>query len=131
VAVGVGRADKRLVEAALTFEVEPGQPAAHGDLPRRLIDHREIHELGHSRIGGAARALVGGNDQIGEDPDRPVFGRREELRRVGDPGPRGRLPRCLHEVMGLLRLRLGQREAGRDRRGRQDLEQRATVDVFH
>ena len=87
-AVGVGRADKRLVEAALAFEVEPRQPAAHGDLPGRLIDHREIHELGHTRIDRAARTLVGRDNQIGEDAHRPVFGRREELRRVGDAGAR-------------------------------------------
>src|SRR5262245_1214851 len=42
--LGVGAVDEDLVVALLALDVEPGQPAAHRDLPRRLVDHHEVHE---------------------------------------------------------------------------------------
>ena len=79
---GGGR-EERLVEAALALEVDPGQAAAHRRLPRRLIDHHEVHELRHAGVGRAARSLVVGDDQVDEHLDRLVLVRREELRLEG------------------------------------------------
>ena len=70
-AVGVGRADKRLVDAPLAFEVEPREPAAHRDLAGGLIDHREVHELGHAGIDRADRPLVGRDNEIAQHAHRP------------------------------------------------------------
>jgi hypothetical protein len=71
---------KRLVEPALAFEVEPGQPAAHRNLARRLVEHDEVHEFRHAGVGGAPRPIVLRDDQIDEDADGLPFVRREELR---------------------------------------------------
>src|SRR5688572_19687183 len=51
--LGGGAGEERLVEAADALAIDPGEPAAHRDLPRRLIDHHEIHELRHAGGGGA------------------------------------------------------------------------------
>ena len=56
------------------------QAAAHRDLPPRLIDHHEVHELRHAGVGGAAGSLVARDDQIDQHADRRVFVRGEELR---------------------------------------------------
>src|SRR5688500_12407134 len=37
--------EKHRVETQLAFVIEPGEAAAHRDLPRRLVDHHEVHEL--------------------------------------------------------------------------------------
>ena len=43
----------------------------------------EVDELGHERVGGAARALVRRDDEVGEHAHRLPLVRGEELRRVG------------------------------------------------
>ena len=64
------QATKRLVEALLALAIEPGQPAAHRRLPRRLIADDEVHELGHAGVGGAARSLVARDDEIDQHAHR-------------------------------------------------------------
>ena len=81
------QATKSLSKRFWHSTIEPRQAAAHRDLPRRLVDHHEVHELGHAGIGGAARSLVLRNDDVHEHAHQSELVRREELRRE-------RLRRC-------------------------------------
>ena len=65
---------ERLVEAAPAFGVEPHQPAAHRHLPPSWMCDEVVDELGHARLGRAARPLVLRDDQVGEGDDRGEFG---------------------------------------------------------
>ncbi len=118
---------ERLVEPLLALDIQPGKPTAHPDLPRRLIDHHEVHELGHTGIGGAARAVVRGDDQIDEHAHRSPLVGRKEFRLKGGPGG-GRRLRDLHQVVRMGGFRLGPGESSGKRRGRKQSKHVAT---FH
>ena len=73
-ALAFARVHEGLAEAVLALEVEPGQPPAHRGLPilpvalrDEGIGHREVHELGHEGVAGAARALVLRDHEVGQE----------------------------------------------------------------
>ena len=130
-ALGVGAAEERLVEAPAAFGVEPRQPAAHRHLPLVLHGDDVIDELGRARLGRAARSLVLRDDHVGERDDRGEFGRGEELRLVGLAGGGGAAAGGLRLLADGLGLALGEGERGHGRRGAEDLEDAASLEIAH
>jgi hypothetical protein len=120
------------VSAAILAEtIDEREAAAHRDLPRRLVDHHEVHELRHAGVGGAARPLVLRDDQIHEETDRRIFVRREELRLERLRAARGGGARLLRVVVRLLGFRRRPHHRGRHGRRREDLKRRTSSDGFH
>ena len=78
----IGARDEPFPELLFAHAVDKRQPAAHGHLAPRLIDHHEIHEFGDAGVGGAAGTLVLRDDQIHQHGDGCVFVRGEKLRFV-------------------------------------------------
>src|SRR6185503_14989383 len=54
------------------------EPATHRNLAIWPVAHHEVHELGHAGVGRAARALVFGDHEIGQEPYRFPLVRCEE-----------------------------------------------------
>src|SRR6266513_26539 len=123
-AFGVGAGDERLAVAVVALVIEPGQAAAQRRLQLRVIAQHEVHELRHAGVGGAARALVLGDDEVHEQAQRLPFAGGEVLRLVG----RASLERLTRQRRGVAhRLR---RPAER-RRERGDGEEVNRVASLH
>src|SRR3954465_6289398 len=88
-ALGLARLSERLAETRTRLGVEPRETVAHPLLHSGPVLHGEVHEPGNARVGGAARPFVPGNDHVGENSHRPIFGGGEKLRRVGGAFCRG------------------------------------------
>src|SRR5204862_6889622 len=69
-ALGRRAGDEGLAVAVGALVVEPGEPAAYGRLQVRVVTAHEVHELRHTGLGGASRALVLGKDQVHEHAHR-------------------------------------------------------------
>src|SRR5207247_3373788 len=74
--------DEGLAVAVGALVVEPGEPAPHGGLQIRVVAEHEVHEFRHAGLGGAARALILGNDEVHEQAYRVPLVGRELLRLV-------------------------------------------------
>ena len=126
-AAGVRGGGDVLAKAADGQPIDEREAAPHRDLPPRLIDHHEVHELRHAGLGGAAGPLVARDDQIDQHPHRRVFVRREELR-LEASRRRSRLRACLRRLVRRLRG-LGRRSTPSRRRPARLPESRAPLCV--
>src|SRR5207248_862197 len=82
--LGLAAINKITLELSIALHVEPNQPTA--DLRKKLSASKTqpiIDELRNARLSSAAAALIGGNNEIAEQPDGLPLVLVQDLRLIG------------------------------------------------